>query len=245
MRSDTSVHKLVPKREVDPDTGTMDTNYYWETRLAPKVQIKGKLVDQLSGYTLIKKDLDSAHQWIKQAERVAAKHKTPGEKGYLHATARDDFDIIKAYFVASLTFYAKCFTEASGRHANVSRDWIGAKYRAVHDSYMRYRHSFAAHSGNEGFELAKTYVLLHPDRKMFIPYLPTARMQVDISMPSPEGPGFVELIEHVSERVVEKYNKLAQKIIHDFVIPAGVEYWSSAVDKEDPVQIGLPPKRKR
>jgi hypothetical protein len=41
-------------------------------------------------------------------------------------------------------------------------------------------HNFAAHSGDEQLELTKSYVLVHPDRRDFLPFLPTMRMQPDV-----------------------------------------------------------------
>lgn len=243
MKSDTSEPRLVPKREINPATGAASINYFWDEHLAPKVEISGKLVDKLSGYTLIKKDLDNALKWMKLAEKLASGVQSPEDKGYVHMTDRETFDVIKAYFVAALTFYGKCFTEAAGRHANASRDWLDVRYRDLHDSYMSYRHNFAAHSGNERFELATTYVLLHPNRRELLPYLPTIRLQPDLALPSPGELGLADLIEHVATKVTDKYNKLSQKIIHDFIIPAGVVHWCSAADKGEPVVLS-PPKLK-
>jgi hypothetical protein len=84
------------------------------------------------------------------------------------------------YFVTALTFCGKCFSESAGRRAQVSRDWLEAEYRTVHDYFMKYRHNFAAHSGDEQLELTKSYVLIHPDRRDFLPFLPTMRMQPDV-----------------------------------------------------------------
>jgi hypothetical protein len=244
MRSDTSEGRLVPKREVDPATGTPNITYYWEGRLVPKIQISGRLVDHLSGYSLIKKDLDSALKWIRLAETIANTHRKADEEGYQYAPEREDFDVVKAYFVASLTFYGKCFTEASGRHAQISRDWLDEAYRDVHDFYISYRHNFAAHSGDERLEMAATYVLVHPDGQSLLPYLATARSQPDIALPGKGKVGFGDLIAHVADKVVTKYNKAAQNIIHNFVVPAGVEYWSSAAEKGAIVQVNIASKGK-
>ena len=40
----------------------------------------------------------------------------------------------------------------------MSRDWLEAEYRTVHDYFMKYRHNFAAHSGDEQLELTKSYL---------------------------------------------------------------------------------------
>ena len=243
MRSDTSEPRLVPKRTLDPSTGEADVNYSWDGRLVPKIQITGKLVDQLSGYSLIKKDLDSALRWIESARKIASTHPNWGQPGYWHAADRENFDIVKAYFVASLAFYGKCFTEAAGRHAQVSRDWLDSNYRAVHDEIMKYRHNLAAHSGDERIETTKTYVLLQPDRATFLPFLPTARFQPDVILPSEAELGFEELIKHAGAIVTEKYNKVAQKIIAESILPPGVAFWAAAAEKGDSVPLSIPGKR--
>lgn len=245
MESTNSVPKLEAKRILDPDTGAADTLYYWDGRLAPKVQINGILVDKLSGYTLIKKDLDNALSWIRTAEKLASESSEPTDSGHFHAKDREIFDLVKAYFVASLTFYGKCFTEAAGRHAQVSRDWIAEQeYRKLHDYIMTYRHNFAAHSGDECLELARTFVLVHPNRKILIPYLPTMRVQPDIALTQQGELGFGDLIEYVAKKVVEKYNKLANKIVSEFILPSGFEFWIRAANSNEPVKLEVPEKNK-
>jgi hypothetical protein len=243
MRSDTSEPRLVPKRILDPSTGEADVNYDWDGRLVPKIPITGRLIDQLSGYSLIKKDLDSALRWVGSAKKIASTHPNWGQLGYFHATDRESFDLVKAYFVASLAFYGKCFTEAAGRHAQVSRDWLDTNYRTVHDEVMKYRHNLAAHSGDERIENTKTYVLLKPDRTAFLPFLPTARFQPDVIFPSEAELGFEELIKHVGAKVAERYDKVAQKIIGECIIPAGVSFWAAAAEKGDPVPLSVGRKR--
>lgn len=188
------------------------------------------------------KDLDSSLKWVHQAEGIASKYRKTGAEGYFHTTARDDFDIVKAYFVASLTFYGKCFTESKGRHAQMARSWLDAKYRDLHDDFMRYRHNFAAHSGDARFEAAKTYVLVNPDKRDLLPYLPTARAQPDLVLPGQGELGFSDLIEHARDKVAERYNKVSQKIIHELIVPAGVHYWTAAAAKGEPVELAAPPK---
>jgi hypothetical protein len=243
MQSDTSMPRLVPKRMLDTATGVANTDYYWDGLLAPKIEINGHLVDQFSGYSLIKKDLDNALKWMQRAKSIAATHPSWGQDtAYNHATDRESFDTVKAYFIASLTFYGKCFTEAAGRRAQVSRDWLDAEYRELHDYYMKYRHNLAAHSGDEQLELAKTYVLLHPSKKDILPYLPTMRYQPDIALSSDGEPAFPELIEHVAAKVVERFNKVSEKI-YDVVLSHNTVFWVAAADKGESITINPLHKR--
>src|SRR5215831_3682376 len=105
MRSDTSEPRLTVKRNVDQLTGVPEVTYYWDGHLAPKIEITGKLVEQLSGWAMMAKDLDNSIKWFRQAEAIANNHRAPSDEGYAHMLAREDFDVVKALFVASLTIY--------------------------------------------------------------------------------------------------------------------------------------------
>jgi hypothetical protein len=48
---------------------------------------------------------------------------------------------------------------------------------------------------------------------------------------------FVKLIEHVSENVVAKYDRVSQKIIHEFVLSRGIGYWTTAADQGESVSL--------
>lgn len=235
MQSDTSEPRLVPVRKLDQATGVVSHAYYWDGQLARKVEISGRLVEQLNGYTLMKKDLDSALTWIRRAEQLATEVRGVDESQYTHINDREIGYSVKAFFVASLTFYGKCFTEAAGRRAQASRDWLDQKYRDAHDHFMNYRHNFAAHSGDEGMEYAKTYVLIHPSARMLLPYLPTARLQPDVALPGVGDIGLAELIENLSVKVVERYDKLVFKIISEHVLPRGPQFWIAATKTNERV----------
>ena len=178
MQSDKSVKGLTTKKFIDQKTGELYYKYFWKRNEVPTVEIKGKLPDKLSGYTLIRKDLDNALGWVDLAEELMPP--MDSEKNYAKSGDRKVFNQVKGLFVAALTFYGKCFTEAEGRNAQISRNWLDAEHKELHDYYMKLRHNFAAHSGKEKFELAKSYVLLHPKKKMnfFLIYLPHALNQI-------------------------------------------------------------------
>ena len=244
MRSDTSEPPPTVARRVDQQTGVPEATYYWDGQLAPKIEIAGRLVEQLSGCSMIAKDLDNSLKWFRQAENMSNEHRSPSDGGYIHMTAREQFDTVKALFVAAVTFYGKCFTESSGRRAQLSRADLDLKYRETHDHFMAYRHNLAAHSGEGGFESAKTFVLITPDRKGFVPLLPTARFQHDLALSDKGDIGFGELIEHARAKAGQRYDKLARKIINELILPAGVEFWCSAADSGRPVVLAGPSRSK-
>jgi hypothetical protein len=237
MRPDTSEPRLIVQHSVDANTGVTEHRYLWDGVEAKKVQISGALAERIAGLTLIQKDLTNALRWIDRAIELAKPHISGSEPGWFKDEDRNTFDDVKAYFIAALTFYGKCYTEAAGRKTQVSRDWLDVSFRDAHDYYMAYRHGFAAHSGTERFELGKTFVLVAPDGSDFIPVLPTARVQPDIAVSDKEEKGFRDLIEHAIAKVVTKYERTTQKVINELVIPRGVAFWTGAAARGDIVVV--------
>ncbi|MCS0362771.1 hypothetical protein [Vibrio diabolicus] len=244
MKSIDTVQQLTSEHILDPDTGAVSPRYYWKRNKVPTVEIKGKLPNKLSGLTLIKKDLVNALNWIRTAKSLT-NSSYQGCGGYFEPDDREVYNQIKALFVASLTFYGKCFTEANGRGAQASKSWLNEEYTELHEYYMNFRHNFAAHSGDEKVELARTFVLLHPKKKSeILPYLTTVRQQPDLVLPTEGDKGLEELIEYVITLVDEKYEKLSFKIIDDLILSEGVAYWRQKSKKGAPVVLGYPQKKR-
>jgi len=244
MESENSIKELTRKEFVNPNTGEVHIQYYWKRNKAPKVEIKGKLPNKMSGLTLIKKDLDNALKWMKLARKLSDSVDDSYDKSdssVFLAKDRERFDNVKALFVASLTFYGKCFTEANGRGASVSRNWLNEEYKELHDFYMNYRHNFAAHSGDSKVELAKSFVLLHPKKKELIPITPTFRLQPDAAF-SFNGIKFEDLLVYISNLVAEKYIKLANKIVTELILVKDIDFWIDSAKKGKAVELGFPKK---
>jgi hypothetical protein len=133
----------------------------------------------------------------------------------------------------------------AGLIAQISRDWLDAEHKELHDYYMMYRHNFAAHSGDEKIELANTYVLLHPKRKNeVLPYLPTIRKQPDIVFSREDENSFEELITYVIELVSKKYNDLAFKIVKELIMAKDVAFWREKAKLGETVELSLPRKQR-
>lgn len=242
INSDNTVQGLTSKKFVDKHSGDAYFKYYWKRNLVPKVEIKGDLPDKLSGYCLIQKDLKNVLSWMSLAEELSPNQK--GRQGnFFNGGDRKVFDQIKALFVASLTFYGKCYTAASGRHAQISRDWLDEEHKKLHDYYMNYRHNFAAHSGNEKLELARTFVLTHPKKNELLPYLPTVRTQPDVILPSEGGKGLKDLVEYALKILDAKHSKLVDKIVNELILPKGPDFWKKAAKSGKPVQLEISKKR--
>lgn len=243
MESISKYKGFTTNKFIDPNTGEVTYKYYWKRNEAPKIEITGPLVKRLAGYTLIQKDLVNCLKWIQQAKALASEELPKDGASFYIPSNRDSFNIVKALFVASLTFYGKCFTKANGRGAQVSRDWLLGEYKKNHDNYMKYRHNFAAHSGDEEIEIAKTFVLLHPKKKNeYLQALPVMRLQPDLAISLDLEEDFEALIQYVITLVEGKAEKLSYKIINELILPRGIDFWRLNARKNQIVTLGYPRK---
>ncbi|MCP4230912.1 MAG: hypothetical protein GY771_12315, partial [bacterium] len=144
----------------DPRTGDRRNQYFFKRNRAPRVELKSKLAQQLAGYTLIEKDLRNVITWLNEIDKLHP-YDEYVEKGAQISFDRETYNIVKGLYVASLTFYGKCFTSCDGRKLKLKRSFLGEQYRSAHDEVMHMRHNFAAHSGADSFEEVKIALVLH------------------------------------------------------------------------------------
>jgi hypothetical protein len=214
------------KEILDPTTGKVERLYSYKRKPCRRVLLNSKLAQQLAGYSLIEKDLRSTRSWLKEisARHVPREHKN---FSFRHSRDRETYDLIKGLFVASLTFYGKCFTTCEGRRIKLDRSLLEEPWRGTHDEVLSYRNNFAAHSGAEKFEEVKI-ALVFPKRKPnVIPKIYRELQQPDLAWSGPkEGASFIELVEHVGFIVARKIQLLDEKILKEEVLPKGHHYWS-------------------
>jgi hypothetical protein len=140
------------KETVDPVTGKDERFYTYKRKPCLRVKLDSKLAQQLAGYVLIEKDLRSVGGWLKEiGERHTETSKIKGE-GFRRSIDRERYGLIKGLFVASLSFYGKCFGSCEGRRVKLERSLLDDRFRFKHDEVLKLRHNFAAHSGAEKFE---------------------------------------------------------------------------------------------
>jgi len=129
-------------------------------------------------------------------------------------------------YVASLTFYGKCFAQCEGRRARLNKKNIDIKFHEIHDEILKQRNNYAAHSGADKFEDVKIALVLAPKIKTNLPpWLYREVNQPDLYMWSKDEIGFRALVEHVQANVQEKMKVVSKKILADEVAPLGKEYW--------------------
>ncbi len=216
------------KQIVASATGTRITQYFYKGRKCKRIQLEGHLARQAAGYTLIEKDLRSVQAWLRRIEELHPQPEgRPDYERYYKRTDSEVADLVKGLFVASLTFYGKCFTRCSGRRVKLERRQLEDNFRGTHDDFMRYRHSFAAHSGADNFEHAKVAIALPPRKRTpRLPKIYTELTQPDaVAISSDSELGFLQLVQHVHAIACEKRNAVLQKIWRDDVLAKGAEYW--------------------
>ncbi len=242
-------HDLRVERFLDPQTGAPALHILWKDVLVSSVLLGGKAAEQISGLTLIQKDLTNARRWMGRASGLVAEAaaRAPESASYVHATDRDVFDEAKAFFVAALTFYAKAYTEAAGRKAQMQRDWLDEPFRARHDYFMDFRHNFAAHSGDMRLEFAESFLLLIPESgNRTVLRLFTSRVQPDVVMDREQEGDFARLIEHAIAKVTRRYDDAGRRLM-EAAVSRPLAFWAAAGQGSEPVDMdaAIAVRRKR
>lgn len=212
---------------LDPDNQTFYNRYFYKRVKAKRVVIETPKANVLGAYTLIEKDLRSVLVWLHEIkDLLAGDEVTAGKKGS-QKTAHDRtrYNLIKGLFVASLTFYAKCFATCEGRKVKLEKKNLSDEFQIHHESIMDIRHNFAAHSGAKQVE--KVHVVMALDskrRKGAVPFLTRELGQPDsYSLESTEE--FILLVNHVKEFVDKKVDTLNEKVLKEDILTKPVEYW--------------------
>jgi hypothetical protein len=223
------------ERFPDDATGKATVRYLLNGVMIDHVKLSGAVAERLSGLALIEKDLKNSLKWISRAQiLVGSVGPFKPDAQYVQGLDREVFDDVKAFFVAALSFYAKAFTEANGRRAQMTRDWLAPEFRSTHDFYMEMRHNFAAHSGDQKVEEASTHVLLVPDGQNYRVRLHTNRNQPDLALADFNGKTFTALIENAIGIVTQRFNDLAVKV-GETVVSIGLGSWLLAAGDSNPV----------
>lgn len=210
---------------LEPDGKRRHTKYFYKHKRAPRILITSKMAEQLAGYALIEKDLRNVLLWLQEIDRIYPHIERPNKT--VISPDRERFTIIKALYVAALTFYGKCFTKCEGRRIKLDKKIMDDKYKELHDNIMHMRHNYAAHSGADNFEEVKVALVLYPSKRSKLPPILYKELtQPDVILKDPgDDVGFSDLIEHLQSKVLEKIVLLDNKIMSEEIIPKGKDYW--------------------
>jgi hypothetical protein len=212
-------------REIPKEKGFgRDTLYYYKGRLAPRIQLTSHLAQQLAGFTLIDKDLRNVLAWLSEIDVLFPKSERPTTPTI--ASDRKRFNVVKGLYVASVAFYAKCFTQCEGRRAQLNRTNLDEDYRELHDEIMRQRHNYVAHSGADRFEEVQIALVLAPTKTSSeAPRLWKELFQPDLIVTDEGEKTFEDLVKHAQTKALAKMAGLNEKIMQEDVLPKGKDYW--------------------
>lgn len=212
---------------VDKGTGKFHRIYKYKNKPCKSVYLKSRFSEHLAGYALIEKDIRSSLVWLRKIKELVGDYDGKKNGAFSINRDREKFNIVKGLFVASLTFYGKCFSKCDGRPVKLERNQLEEKFRAIHDVAISYRHNFAAHSGAMRLESARI-ALVVPDKIKHGKEVPT-NIYTEINQPDlawhskDEELWFIELLEHAQVMVKAKISKLSDKILNEEVLPKGVD----------------------
>jgi hypothetical protein len=217
--------------ELDPNTGVFRQKYFFRGVPAQRIPITSKLARQLSGYTLIERDLRAVHGWLETILELSESQLAQEKEGW-HLTDKPDpeHSLSSALFIAAVTCYAKCFTQAEGRRLKLERkDVVPTEMREVHDLVMSFRDNFAAHSGTAKYETAQIVLVLNPliREGEGSKFLMRELLQPESYVRYNPIESFSTLVERIREHVLEKTAQLTQKIFTEEINSKGSDYWYS------------------
>lgn len=218
-RSDWSV-----KEVVEPDSGKIHRIYSYKGKVCKRIPLDSQLAKQLAGYVLIEKDLRSSSLWLSEIQKIRGEDALLDERGSRRSPDRERYNLVKALFVAALTFYGKAFAQAEGRRVKLERRQLNVEFHQAHDNAISFRNNFAAHSGAKSLERARIAIALPPKGKPVSPNLYREMDQPDWMMQA-EGKTFSELVEHAHLVPIRKMAELERKIMEEEVLPLGYAYW--------------------
>lgn len=220
-------NKFKVKEYVDGHTGKAYRIYTYDRRPCVRVQLTSRLVMQLAGYTMIEKDLRSALTWLDEIEKRHDERSTEKMESFGMAKDRENYNLIKGLFVATLTFYGKCFSKCEGRPVKLERAQLDPRFHKLHDDCIEYRHNFAAHSGAKNIEHVEV-VLVYPKKyKKEVNFMIFREIhQPDVFWPKDGEASLLDLFEHAREKALTKIDLLTEKIKKEEIFPFPDKYWS-------------------
>jgi len=206
------------------------TVHFYKNKKAKEVLIKSKKARTYAGYFLISQDLQLCSDWLVELNKTISEFLTlvrsadecPDDSVRQRITQLNSAQF--ALFIAFVTTYGKCFTEARGRGTRLQINDIDAVWQPTHKKIMQYRHEFAAHAGEKDFQETFTKIVFGPPHgKHGIPFILTVDYRF-CNMPTGESKNFGAIISHLEEIVTNRLLKLEKSIIEDISVK-GIEYW--------------------
>jgi hypothetical protein len=198
--------------QADSEGKSSKNEYYFKGKRCKRKIIDSQLSQKLAGYRLIEKDIRNIKDWLKNILIIYEKNygkDTPTDEVILNYD-RETFGLVKALFVASMSFYGKLFTTARGRRVKLERSiYDNETDRKMHDDIMEFRHNYTAHSGEEKIENVNVVLAIPVHNK----YRKNAQLVCELIQPDSVSPNSIK-------EMLETINRL-----HDIVLEKTDEYF--------------------
>ena len=201
------------KHYIEPVSGKEVRTYTYKRKPCVRVVLTSRLASQYAGYALMEKDLRSVLVWLKEIRTRFDEIPISEDHNFGLGEDREKFNLIKGLFVAALTFYGKCFSKCEGRPVKLERQQLDSRLHDLHDQCIRYRHNFAAHSGDQRLEFVDVALVFPEKRRNPMPYKIFKELhQPDLFWPRPPDISISELVEVVRGIVQKKLDLLHTRI---------------------------------
>jgi hypothetical protein len=107
---------------LDPKTGEPHNKHFYKGQRAQRIPITSQRAKSLAAYALVERDLRMVREWIIRLDELNKPEITDLKDGW-NITAKSDPEnnLAQALFVAAVTFYGKCFSEAEGRRLKLEK----------------------------------------------------------------------------------------------------------------------------
>ncbi|MGF1887204.1 hypothetical protein L4D13_13805 [Photobacterium profundum] len=161
--------KVQIETSISPHNFKAESSYTVDGSPVLKLEYKSKLANQLSAYTLIRKDLKFCRKNLILAMQLCGGDFNTKDSTYIRDEHDDNADMLQALTISFIITYAKCFTEARGRKVKLEAKDIfrsNPNLYSYHDFLMKLRNNDIAHSGNDSNEAGDAHILLHQDESL-------------------------------------------------------------------------------
>ncbi len=189
------------------------TEYYYEGRRIKRNVVTGRIAEQYAGYALIEKDLRTILRWLEKTDNFLSEVHPIGSV-VIKNEEEWDSDIVKALFVAIVSFYGRLFNSCEGRGGvKLGKEIIPKEFLSIHDELMGYRNKFVSHAGVSNAELVEI-VCARPSENSIIgfPRIFIELRQLDTIYPRDDEKTIRKLVLELQKRVKEKMMKFHDKI---------------------------------
>jgi hypothetical protein len=137
---------------LDPKAGEPHNKHFYKGQRAQRIPITSERTKSLAAYALVERDLRMVREWIIRLDELNKPEITDLKDGWnVTAKSNPENNLAQGLFVAAVTFYGKCFSEAEGRRLKLEkRVVVPAEFTDTHERVMEFRNNFTAHSDRLG-----------------------------------------------------------------------------------------------